>query len=779
MLAQQGFVGKPQIEETCSPNLLLNEPHYGQIFERNRPLTLSLRGFMNSDQMLLEIEKLKDESPARAEIRVERGGPRLFLNGKEVYPLFALSAGLLKTATGFRESGINFLAPILGLNDTWIGPGKYDWKRVEMFFDRLLGLNPEAYFLPRLHLNAPRWWKDEHPGEMIAFGLPYEKKQYKLQERIGESGLNWNSGTDLYDVSYASEVWKCDTGDLLQAFLRHMESSPLRSRIMGYQVTSGMTGEWHYIGSRYLPDYSKPMKEAFGPLPDPEARLSTTYGLLRDPSKEREVVDFYRRFHELCAETILYFAGIVKEETKRRILCGTFYAYLLENVLIQEAGHLAPEKILNSPDIDYVASPYSYQHTNVEGRERWESDVVDGAGNWLGRARGVAGDGGYRVLVESLKTYGKLFIVEMDPSTYLEPKKVGEGGSGHDTIEGTRRILQRDLGGMFASGIGGWLYDFGPLVPPFEANRGWYDDKPIINEIRRFVKLGEKRKDLDISSTSQILAVYDAKSFFTTSHWKAEEPWTGFGISTTDFFNHWFLDSQARSLHRIGAPIDFLYRFDLKPEHAKQYRLMFMVNVFYLAEDEATYLRDILRDSQATVIWFYAPGFVTPKGLDLKQMERLTGFNFSVIEEPGPMMIRSDIEETDERITLRFGVKKHYYPRFSIVDKDCRALGYWTDGNEVAFAWKELDGWNSVYIGAAPIPVEILRWLARKAQADLWSTQPDIIKATRDAAMIVATQEGKRVLRLPKPMACVDGGPMGIEHHLEMDFGEVKILTAK
>ncbi len=733
---------------------------------------------MNEAPYLKTIEQLCGESPAQAEVRVERGGPRLFVNDREIYPLFALSASMLMTTASFKASGIDYLAPILGLNDSWIGPDEYDWEKLDRFFAQLLDLNPDAFFLPRLHLNDPRWWKDAHPGELIQYGLPFDEKEYKLEERIGESGLNWNSTRDLYDVSYASEVWRRETGEMLRAFLRHIESSPVVSRIIGYQVTSGMTGEWHYIGSRYLPDYSGPMKRACGQIPDADSRPKTTYGLLRNPAKERCTIDFYRRFHEVCADTILYFARIVKQETHGRVLCGTFYLYLLENVLIQEAGHLAPEKILNSPDIDFIPCPYSYQSTNVKGRERWESDVFDEAGNWLGRARGVAGDGGYRVLVESLRRHGKLFIVEIDPSTYIEPKKVGEGGAGHETVEGTLRILRRDLGQMFASGIGGWLYDFGPLVPPFEANRGWYDDKPMIDEIHSLSNLGKRRPELDISSISQIASVYDAKSFFATEHWKIEEPWTGYGIRFTDFFNHWFLNSQARTLHRIGAPVDYLYRFDLKAEDARKYHLFFMVNLFFLTDEEVKHLRNILRDSERTVVWFYAPGFLRPDKFDLHRMEELTGFTFRIIEEPGPMMIRSEINTTGENLTIRFGVKKHYFPRFSVIDKKSMALGYWDDRDEVAFARKEFEGSNSIYVGTAPFPVEILRWLAVNAGVDLWSTQSDIINATRDAVSMVATESGERVLRLPKPMASVSGGPVLAEHHLTMDFGEVRLFSA-
>jgi hypothetical protein len=292
----------------------------------------------------------------------------------------------------------------------------------------------------------------------------------------------------------------------------------------------------------------------------------------------------------------------------------------------------------------------------------------------------------------------------------------------------------------------------------------------------QFAKLGEMRQHLEMRSCAQIAAVYDAKSFFVTSHWRAEAPFPT-GGKNLDYFSHWFMDSQARAFHRLGAPMDFLYRFDLKREDLRKYRLLFMVNLFYLTEDEVSSLREILQNSRAMVVWYYAPGFVIPSRLDLEQMERLTGFRFKIITEPGPMLIRSHLKNRDESIDVQFGVKQSRFPRFGVQDEEAIALGYWIDCREIAFALKKYDGWNSVYVGSAPVPVEILRWLANQAGADLWSTLPDIVVATEDAAMIVATSTGERKLSLPKPMAGLGSDEVRRQYDLKMEMGDLKIFT--
>jgi hypothetical protein len=57
--------------------------------------------------------RLRGEKPCRAQIRSERGGPRLYVNDRETYPFLALSVELLKTAAGYRDSGISMFTPIL------------------------------------------------------------------------------------------------------------------------------------------------------------------------------------------------------------------------------------------------------------------------------------------------------------------------------------------------------------------------------------------------------------------------------------------------------------------------------------------------------------------------------------------------------------------------------------------------------------------------------------------------------------------------------------------
>ncbi len=744
-----------------------------------------VRAFTQSDheRATRAIDQLRGEPPVEAEVRSERGGPRLFLNGKEIYPFMASATSLYPTIRNFEAAGIRLIHPIVGLSLSWLGPGEYDWTPVETFLGRLLDLYPEAFFLPRVHLTTPDWWKDAHPGELIRYGLETPEDRYDIVKKrnltLSEGGFYFRSGAELREASFASEQWRNDTAEMFRAFLSHMEHSPFVSRVFGYHPTWGTTAEWNYFGEDFLPDYSDPMKKAVGDVPDAKARVNSTFGLLRDPERESAVIQFYRKFHEEIAETVVRMARVVKQSTSRKILCGVFYSYVTEIPRIQEGGYQAGARVLNSPDIDYIAAPYCYQPGNTRDDRGIRITMTDGAGNRFGHPRGVAGDGAYRIPLESMRRRGKLFISEMDPSTYQDAAAFdvigGHGGLGSDTVEGSLKILSRDIGSVFSQGVGGWIYDFGPLN---KAPQGWYSGTTIIGHIRQLMALGSKRASMDISSGAEICNVPDLDSFHATAHWKSGYPWKNYGIKSTDYFNHWFLDTQARALHRMGAPMDELYRFDFGPADARRYKLVFFPNAFLLDPTEAERIRTALRDSGTTAVWFYAPGFITWDRLDVKQMEQLTGFVFTAVDTPGTMLIDSQIPSLTGTHKQSFGVDEDHFPRFVVREGQGEVFGHWADGRGAAFAVREYEGYTSVYVGTAPLPVEILRILASRAGARLWSDRPDIIKASRDAAMIVATAAGKRTLSLPRPMAPVTGGEVLQKHKLELSYGDVRLFSA-
>jgi len=78
------------------------------------------------------------------------------------------------------------------------------------------------------------------------------------------------------------------------------------------------------------------------------------------------------------------------------------------------------------------------------------------------------------------------------------------------------------------------------------------------------------------------------------------------------------------------------------------------------------------------------------------------------------MQIR--VEKTDEISTTVFRQQKNpRSPGSPVLDAGVQVLGDGIDNGRPAFASKSLDGWTSIYVGAAPLTVDVLRRIARDA----------------------------------------------------------------
>ena len=113
----------------------------------------------------------------------------------------------------------------------WNGPGNYDFDCLDRQVTDKLAVNPKAKFIFFIDLNTPTWWC-----------------------RI-RGTRNPDSFNELGRVA-ASDVWRRDTREYLQAVLRHLESKH-RDVIIGYFLACGiddrMAGSLQGRGKRVSP----------------------------------------------------------------------------------------------------------------------------------------------------------------------------------------------------------------------------------------------------------------------------------------------------------------------------------------------------------------------------------------------------------------------------------------------------------------------------------------------------------------------------------------------
>ena len=104
-----------------------------------------------------------------------------------------------------------------------------------------------------------------------------------------------------------------------------------------------------------------------------------------------------------------------------------------------------------------------------------------------------------------------------------------------------------------------------------------------------------------------------------------------------------------------------------------------------------------------------------------------------------------------------------------------------------------MDGWTSVYVGAPPIPTEVLRQLATDAGAPPWTDRTAIVNGSRAGAMVVCTDPptpfgaptgaterpapGPFTVTFPFPLRDETGGPARTTHTLDLGFGDVRLFV--
>ena len=351
---------------------------------------------------------------------------------------------------------------------------------------------------------------------------------------------------------------------------------------MAYQTGAGHTGEWVKGDSSmwdYCADYSQPMLRHFrawlrqtyqddsaalqtawadrevsfdnAVVPSATAQLTTTHRTFRDPRKEQNVIDYYRCLAELCGDLVIDFNHTVKDATQGKVLAGAFFGYLMELAwnagffsegadtpysTTQRSGHLGLAKVLRSPDVDFIVSPYSYGF------------------------RGMGGYGCAMPPAESLRLHNKLYIFEEDSRTYLGKPDVGFGRA--STLSDSIAILKRNFAEVMTRGMGIWWLGHSSHIDPVQ--------EPAFSPLlKQFQDLGTLGLNLDRTPNAEIAVLLDDESFYYES-------------LNNDLDIPLIFQQRLWGLPRLGAPSDTYLLQDFIEGRLPPYKLYIFLNAFRL-----------------------------------------------------------------------------------------------------------------------------------------------------------------------------------------------------
>lgn len=616
-------------------------------------------------------------------------------------------------------------------------PDRWDFSQIDTIAHMILGAAPpDAMLNIQLIIDTPEWWAKEHRGELFTLSNGSTDFGEKLFALPRKDNL----------PSVASEPWRAACKRLIEAFIDHVEQSDWGARVMGYQITGQKTTEWYHwsMNTDQLGDYSRPMVGAFrawlqakyetnarlqaswnkpevslaaAAIPTQAERFGDQSATFRNPATEQAVIDFHTFWSDVVADTIAYFARVVKARTRGTKVTGAFYAYTFEFAeLGEDAGHLALRKLLHCPHLDYIMAPTSYYRRELKG-----------------------GQSLLRAPVLSLTAHGKLFWDDFDPASFkFYEKDQAEYGPWKpwlavtDTAEEYCWMIRRELGDVLANGVN---------TQHFDLHGGYYDDPMLVAEMARARAIREQALKVDRSSAAEILVVVDEDALHYLTF---RNP-----IATP------LLKGQLAELPFV-APFDAVLLSDLEDIDTSRYRLVVVLEALKLDASQRRVLKDKIETGGKHVLWLYAPGYFDGKGApDAAHIGETTGIQVAARPRPSARVEVAFSAALGKRTPMAELLDAD---QFVVSDPSAEILARRADSGEAVVACRALEDWTSVYSAVAPLSRQVLRVLARRAGVHLYHASPqDAVYANhRYLTLAAGPRKGRRIIRLFRPATVTD-----------------------
>ena len=398
----------------------------------------------------------------------------------------------------------------------WHGPDDFGSQEQERQFARLLEIEPDALLQLRVFVGCPDWWLDLHPNECQTYA----------------DGANRCSlqRTEIERVpSLASKVWRQDICHAMRRYVRWLVERGWSKHVSSLFICYGITWEWGILGSDCFPDYSPNAERYFrewlrtrygngaalsaswgrsvevdqAVIPSKDRRLAAGKGLGRRPVPEfQDVVDHQLCLSDMNADVLLAVAKAAREESAGQVPIGAFYGYTLtarEQTLFTgqygaggfQGGHHALGRVLRSPDIDFLASPFTYVNRDLGTGLLFE-----------------------HVPLASVHAHGKAFFDENDLYTHTNQPIMDDRLSGISvgiarTPEETIRYARLAFMQAIVRGKHSWFTDLTGWIGDIGEN---YSDPDLLEEIRRLNALGEMLIQRERGAVVELAFVLDEES---------------------------------------------------------------------------------------------------------------------------------------------------------------------------------------------------------------------------------------------------------------------------
>lgn len=634
-----------------------------------------------------------------------------------------------------RDAGVNLVS--FSAPSCWSPPDQpQNWESLDQLCRQIIAVNPEVLLVPRVGADAPKWWLERHPQTTMVFD----------GNQVGDH------------ASVSDRTYRADACAHLEKICQHLaEAFP--GNFAGVHPCGQHTGEWFYERSwtNQVSGYDPATLAAFrgwlkaqgdpqadtATVPTADERRAHPNGLLRDPARERRLIDFARFQQQEMATFVTEMAAACRKGTGGQKLVVFFYGYLFEFPPLPTgaptSGHYALSTVLKSKDIDILCSPISYYD-----RE------------WLGTSPCMSA-------AESVNQAGILWLNEDDSRTYLDPRRQEHAQEGGlvDLLQ-TQQVMLRNTAQEALRGFGCWWMDL--------PAQGWFNDARIWEEMVRLHPVDEAMARRTKRFTPDIAAILDEDSMCHLPGGSAA------------FVRPLVYDARA-SLGRSGAPYG-QYLLDDALAGKVPAKLQFYLAAWALTPAERGQLK-ASRALNTTRVWCYAPGYVYSDRLDVAGIKEVTGFEAHPVSPaaaavtPTPVGTAAGLTGGWEAANP-WGPTGPIQPLFAVTATPQETWATYPDGSPAVVVRKTRGG-TDVFLGVPALTPELVRALAKVAGVHVFTEGNSAVWATDDTLSLQAHKAGPVLINTGKPGPIRDaltGKPLGRGPKLGLDFaqGETKVL---
>lgn len=696
--------------------------------------------------------------PVKAEVRNDHGAMRIYIDGRLMPPvIFSLNSSF----TTYRELGEQ--APIA------TGIYRFSPKDCSLFPPE--GVDPEAYFTRMLS------GMDQQIMEVLKF-YPEAYLLLPLDCRINyattrpEDAVLLSDGQKLM-YSNSSERWLAAAIDGGTRIIEHLRKSPYAGHIMGVCITTGAGGEtmhWGYTANPgntpreqlALGDFSPPAQQRFREFlkqrygSDVEKlraawrRPAVTFDQatveieelrkaemmnFRNPANSRMAMDYWDFHSDASAAAVGRIAAAFKQASGDQWLIGAwgFYSLAIYPAIasrypgaLQQIAGMSLDKVLAEPAIDFLACIQSY--SAVRGKMPLMTSMP----------------------TASMRRNGKLFIEEFDVRTFFVD--LNHVADHHTTSRfETVNVMRRDFGESLVRGDNSWFCGF---ASGYAGRRslGWFAEDSLIDNLNRFVRIGKAVSAVDNRSAAEIALFVNNRDIATL------DVMTGAGVLYNTQHN-----TVYNELEKLGVPFDCYLLSDFSEATLKPYKMVVMLNAFFMDSARRREIREVLEKQGKTVLWLFAPGYADPEtGLDGAHIAELTGIGVDVLPELRENPAIAVAADGFQSHTMQPIKQPHAVgalavgPIFVVNDPAAKVLGVHQSDRKPALAFKAVGTLNSYYCALPFADEALLRDICHRAGVYFYTDVPLFLNANRSLLTIHAPQRIDTTLRLPRRATVLD-----------------------